>query len=69
MKKQIYTAFVFILVWYLLTSGVIVSSLFFDKLFHDSKTMIVPPSRFISGSVVGLIIAIYFVLSSKKKEE
>lgn len=67
MKQQIYNVFAFILSWYLLTSGVIVMSVLFDKLFYSSKTMIIAPNRFIGSSVIGLIAAIYFVLSSKKK--
>jgi len=68
MKKYLRPAYAFIVNTYLLASGIIMTTLLFEKLFN-SKEMIVTTDKLIYSLFVGLIAATYFLMKGKKKTQ
>jgi hypothetical protein len=59
------TVFAFILNWFLLASINIVAKIFLDKLFHNTKELIITPINLVDSLVFGLIAATYFLFGGK----
>jgi hypothetical protein len=68
MKKIFYEVFLFILNWFLLLSGVLVSGILWSYLFYKTDIVEITPKKFILPIVFGLLGAVYFISSSKKQK-
>lgn len=65
MKKHLYTAFIFILNWFLILSGLLVSSVLWSYFFYNTNKVEITPKRFLVPGIIGFIAALYFLSTNK----
>jgi CDP-diglyceride synthetase len=69
MKKYLFPVIVFLFIWFFMLSAVMVSYVLWSYFFYNTREVVITPNRFIAPAIIGLVAAIYYSLSGKKKTE